>query len=304
MNRVLLSSSLAALALAWASSAVAQPTPSPADEQAEPAPLPASDEAAPKPRAEAPTKAPEAASSGSSEPRTTVMVADSDPAPEPEADRPAAEGPPRYDLVRINMGLRVGYMPVGLIGRLPSRSFDTFASSDVLPQFSIDGTYPVLTRGKLVLGVGVGWDIGGRSNKVRGFDSSLTAHRLYVPVEGRYHFSPFLYIFGKVSPGAVAAIASVQDPSAPNELSATGWAFSADASVGGSILMGPRKRMDKRSARFWLTPEIGYAYTTNAPLRANPHRTESDLLGTDENTNLGSIALSGFFWRASVGTTF
>ena len=77
-----------------------------------------------------------------------------------------------------------------------------------------------------------------------------------------------------------------------------------DASIGGSILLGPRQHPDKRTVRFWLTPEIGYAYTTNAPIRPNPGRAEKDLLGSDENTQLGKLALSGIFWRASVGTTF
>jgi hypothetical protein len=205
------------------------------------------------------------------------------------------EGAPRYDLVRINAGVRMGY--------LPNRGFDTFASNDVLPQFSIDGTYPLLTQGKLVLAAGLGWDVGGRTGKVRGFESTLTAHRLYVPLEGRYHFKPWLFGFGKVSPGAAAMIAGVNDAAA-NNVSSTGWAFAADASVGASILMGPRSSYDKRSIRFWVTPEIGYAYTTNAPLRANPGRDEQSMLGSDENTNLRALALSGFFWRASIGTTF
>lgn len=299
-----LSSFAATLAFAWASPALAQTEPEaqPVPETTEAAP-PLPEEASPPPRRKprpGPTSSTHDGASG--EPAATVIVAE--PAPAVSHDRPATEGPLRYDLVRINAGLRVGYLPVGLTGYMPSRGFDTFASSDVLTQFSIDGTYPLLTSGKLVLAAGLGWDVGGRSDKIRGFASSLTAHRLYVPVEGRYHLAQGLYLFGKVSPGAVAALASVQDPSAPNELSVTGWAFSADASIGGSILLGPRKQTDKRSARFWLTPEFGYAYTTNASLRANPNRTEKDLLGSDEDTNLGTVAFSGIFWRASLGMTF
>ena len=304
MKRALVSSSLAAIVLACASSAFAQSTPNKNEPGTEPAPAEGhKTEAAPAERS----------SKGAAEPvpmlpdpaakeGQTVIVAD--PAPAASPDRPPAEGPPRYDLIRINMGLRVGHQPAALTGDGPSRGFDTFASNDVLAQFSIDGTYPILTRGRLVLGAGVGWDVGGRSATVRGLESSLTAHRLYVPVEGRYHFGPGLFVFGKLAPGAVAALMSVSDPSSPNELSGTGWAFAADASIGGSILLGPRQRMDKRTVRFWLTPEIGYAYTTNAPIRPNPGRAEKDVLGSDENTQLGRLALSGIFWRASVGTTF
>jgi hypothetical protein len=290
MKRASFVSSLAVvIAAAWSVPAFAQPAPAPE-------PAPPAEDTAPRPRSEpAPEVAqatPEAAGAAANEPGRTAVVASSTR----DADRAAPEGAPGYDLVRINLGLRIGY--------LPSRAFDTFASNDVLPQFSIDGTYPLFTSGRLVLGAGVGWDVGGRSDKVRGFDSSLTAHRLYVPIEGRWYVSPGLAVFGKVSPGAVAALATVHDPSAPKELSATGWAFSADASVGASVLMGPRQNMEKRAVRFWVTPEIGYAVTTRAPLRGNPDRDEKDLLGSDESTNLRSLALSGFFWRASVGTTF
>jgi hypothetical protein len=279
MKRVLSSvvSSSALFVLAWATPALAQPT-TPADSTASP-----------------PAKEQER----ESEPQAAVVVAAPPSSPGmttmPE-DRAGAEGPARHDLIRVNAGLRIGYVP--------SRAFDMFASNNALPQFSIDGTYPVLTSGKLVLAAGLGWDVGGRSDKVRGFDASLTTHRLYVPIEGRWYFTPGLSVFGKVSPGAVAAISSVRESSSPNELSGTGWAFSADLSIGASILMGPRQRMDKRAVRFWVTPELGYAFTTQASLRTNPGRDEKDLLGSDENTNLRSLALSGFFWRASLGTTF
>lgn len=211
-------------------------------------------------------------------------------------EHPATPARPRHDLVRVNAGLRIGYVT--------SRGFDAFASNDVLAQFSIDGTYPLYTRGRVVLGAGLGWDVGGRSDRLRGFDSTLTTHRLYVPVEARYHLLPSLLVFGKLSPGAAVAIATIEDPSSPRELSATGWAFSGDASVGASILLGPRAKMERRLARFWLTPEIGWSYTTGAPLHPNPDREAKDVLGSDEDATLRSVALSGFFWRASLGATF
>jgi hypothetical protein len=292
MKRAWLSSSFAAIILVCASPALAQGSPGadPTEAATDEAGSPATAASAPALPAPPPAE------------QKTVIVASSDAPSSP--DRTPAEGAPRYDLVRINMGLRVGHQPAALTGYAPSRGFDAFASNDVLAQFSIDSTIPIVTRGRLVLGAGLGWDVGGRSATVRGLDSSLTAHRLYVPIEGRYHLGAGLFVFGKVAPGAIAAIASVKDGSSPNELSGTGWAFSGDASIGGSILLGPRQHMDRRIVRFWLTPEIGYSYTTSAPIRLNPNRAESDVLGSDENTQLGRLALSGIFWRASVGTTF
>jgi len=292
-HALFVSSFSCALALA-SSSALAQPSPAP-DAPLDVADPSAPDETAPRPRFK---RGPAPAAL---QPDDVAAVP---PAPAPsQAERPSAspdttepQGGPRYDLIRVNVGLRIGY--------LPSRGFDTFSSNDVLPQFSVDGTYPLLTAGRLVLGAGVGWDVGSRSDSVRGLSSSLTTHHLYVPIEGRWHLSSGLSAFVKVAPGASAAIASVRDSATSNELSTTGWAFSADASVGASILMGPRARMDKRTPRFWLTPEVGYSFTTNAPLRAGIGRDEKDLLGSDESANLRALALSGFFWRASVGMTF
>ena len=299
MKRAGFSFCSAALVLAWATSVFAQATPPPLP--------PAGDETETAPADEEPKRAPAEepiARDKTPAERETVVAASPAPPPIVSPDTAGAEAPPRYDLVRINVGLRVGYLPVGLTGYSPSRGFDTFASNDVLTQFSIDGTYPIVAAGRFVLGAGFGWDIGARSDKVRGLESSLAVHRLYVPIEGRYHVGSGLYVFGKLSPGAVAALASVKDPSSPNELSGTGWAFSGDASIGGSILLGPRQRMNKRAVRFWITPEIGWAYTSNAPLRPNPGRAEKDVLGSDEDTQLGKVAFSGFFWRASIGTTF
>ena len=217
------------------------------------------------------------------------------PAAIPEPDRGAARAP-RYDFVRINAGLRVGY--------IPTSGFDAFAPSDVLTQFSVDATYPVLKDGRFVVGVGLGWDVGGRSDRTRGIVSSLTAHRLAVPVEGRWHFAPWFFGFGKISPGAAAMLATLKDPSSPTTLTTTSWAFAVDATVGASFLLGPRKDLDRRVPHFWVTPELGYSYTTDAPMNLSTGREDKDLLGADENVRLASVALSGFFWRATMGTTF
>jgi hypothetical protein len=214
----------------------------------------------------------------------------------PNPDR-TAEGPPRYDLVRVNVGYRVNYVP--------STGYDAFSTNDDLPQFSIDATYPVFHRGRFVLGVGVGWDVGGSSATVRGFDAGITAHRLYVPIEAQWHMAPWLFAFGKVSPGTAAMLTNLTESSSPQKLEGSAWAFAADASIGASFLMGPRKSLDKRGVpHFWLTPEVGYAFTTNGAIKENPNRDDKDVLGSDESMRLHSLALSGFFWRASMGVTF
>jgi hypothetical protein len=214
----------------------------------------------------------------------------------PLADKSKPAGPPRFDVIRINAGVKMGY--------IPNSGFDSFSRNDVLPSFSLDGTYPLMTSGKLVLGAGLGWDFGGRSDTVRGLSSDLRVHRLSVPIEARYHVVPSVFAFGKVSPGATAMMASVKEAGSGNDLATTGWAFSADASVGASVLIAPRSHYERREVRFWITPEIGYSFTTTAALNANIGREDKDLLGTDQDTALRGLALNGLFWRATVGMTF
>jgi len=231
--------------------------------------------------------------------------------PTPVADRPAAEPPragtPRYDLIKVGGGMRFDY--VG------GSAFDSFADSNLLPNLSLDATYPVLVQGKVAIGAGLGYTVGGRDESLRGMKTSLLVHRLQVPIEGRYHFVPGVFGFIKAAPGAVALATSLQDPSSPSTLSDTAWAFSVDASVGAGILLGPRTYTaqggtgpnadrEARTFRIWAIPEIGYGFTTKANLDLRPDRDAKDALGSDERTALAPLGLTAFFWRLSLATTF
>lgn len=211
------------------------------------------------------------------------------PQPQPKRDETPMER------LRVNGGLKVGY--VG------TRGFDTYADSNTLPQFSIDATYMLWSSGRLGLAAGLGWDAGGRGDQLRGLDTSLATHRFLVPLEARVGINRWLWAFGKVSPGAMLAIAEVKDGSSPQPLTGSGWAFATDVSAGATFAIGRRKE-DRKSVRFIITPEIGYAVTSAAPLRPNPGREDDELLGSDQNTNLRSVALSGFFWRATAGVAW
>ncbi|MBX3230012.1 MAG: hypothetical protein KIT84_25740 [Labilithrix sp.] len=250
-----------------------------------------------------------------SEPPRPVTVTYTMPAaaPEPEAapdvDRPPPPGvgKPRYDLWRIGVGGRFDY--VGTSG------FDTFADDNFLGNIAIDATYPLLTRDKLTLGVGLGYSVGGRDGHLRGMSTNLAVHRFQAPIEARYHFIPQVYGFVKVAPGAAGIFAEIVDSSSPNALKDTAWAFSADASVGAGILLGPRKYvakggtgpdadLERRTLRIWAVPELGYGYTTRPGLDLRPDRDANDALGTDERVRVNGLALSSFFWRLSIATTF
>jgi hypothetical protein len=214
-------------------------------------------------------------------------------APVAEAPPPAPSAP--MEAFRVSGGVKVGYVS--------TRGFDTFADSNTLPQFSIDGTYMFWSRGRLGLAAGLGYDVGNRGDSLRGLDTSLTTHKFLVPLEARAFVTPWLWGFGKVAPGAALLVASINDPSSPHKLAGSGWAFATDLSAGATFVIGPR-REDKRTPRFLVTPEIGYSLTTAASLGPNPGRDENELLGADANTNVQPVALSGFFWRTTVGVAF
>lgn len=256
----------------------------------------------------------EPAAPEASEPAPTLPTPEATPPaapPRTEATRPAPamyfrtssqepdvalHAAPRYDVVRIGAGVRVGY--VGSAG------FSQFSKNDVLTQFSLEGTYALLVSGKFALAVGGAWDIGGREATTRGTQSSLTVHRLTAPIEARYHSTPWFYGFGRVAPGAAAFSGSISDSSAPAKLTDTAWAFATDVSVGVSLHPGANREADLRRARLWITPEFGYSFTTEATLRPSPDRDSADVLGQDQRIALGSIDARGVFWRVSGGVTF
>ncbi len=240
---------------------------------------------------------------GSSEPPAPTPA----PAPLPYAYAPApralaegaalsAESAPRYDYLRFGLGFRIGY--------IGNSAFDAFADDDVLAQMSLDASYAFYTKGKLAIAAGLGWDVGSRTSGARGLTTKLTMHRLTVPVEARWYFAPWFDVFAKVAPGAGALHARIEDPSSPSTLEQTPWVFATDVSAGASFRLVGNSDHAKRAPRLWITHEIGYGFTTEHALRPSPNRDEADVLGADESTKLGSLAVNGVFWRTGLALSF
>jgi hypothetical protein len=217
----------------------------------------------------------------------------------PTIDKPAPDPParkPSFTYLRVSTGLKVGtYGDAGL---------DTFASNDVIANWSIDASYTLFVVRWFSLAAGLGWDVGGRASDLRGMKTSITTHRFSVPIEGRIHFAGWLYAFGKLAPGAALHTVSVEEGSAKGPLTDTLGAFSGEASLGASLLVGPHGGYDRRAPRFWVTPEIGYGWTTSGAVRPTPSGNPNDVLGSNAPTNLGSLAMRGIFWRLGVAVTF
>lgn len=218
------------------------------------------------------------------------------PAARYEGIEPRVAGPPRYDYFRFGTGFRIGYVD--------DRGFDTFASDDVLAQVSVDGSYAFITKGKVSISAGAAYDVGSRSSDLRGLGAKLTIHRLTVPIEARYYLAPWVNVFAKAAPGTALFNARVTDPSAPESLEASSWVFAADLSAGASFRVLGSNDHATRSARLWVTHELGYGITSSKDLAAAPNRHEEDILGADRQSRLGAFAANGVFWRTGLAVTF
>ncbi len=196
----------------------------------------------------------------------------------------------------IDAGLRVGF--------LTDSSFDPYSTNDALRQGSIGVTRTSAVRGGWSFAPGARWDVGSATARTRGADVELVVHRLTIPLEGRHHLWPWLYVFGRLAPGVVWQRASVKDASLAEPLRASGWSFAADASIGASILLlSTVDSPTTRAPRMWLTPEIGYGWSTPGPGVLAPATAD------DDPQTYGSIALSrvavrGVFFRVGMTFTF
>lgn len=209
-----------------------------------------------------------------------------------EGARPPAP-PPR---VRLGAGVRVTHVT--------GDAFDLFASDDALTQLSLDASYALIAGRRFSLAVGGAWDVGSRSSGARGLTTSLEVHRLSAPIEARVHLAPYVYLFGRVAPGALLMNSEIGDPSAATSLEDSRWVFSGDLSVGGSLRIAQVASGSRRPVGFWLTPEFGYGITGSASVRPTTDRDADDVLGADMRTRLGAATLGGFFWRAALAVTY
>lgn len=272
----------------------------PADAASPPASAPSATIAAPPAPSEPPSELPPrggplpgAAERPSEPPHATAPIVAAGGAVAESSDK-AALGP---GIVHVAAGLRILY-PQG-------EAFDAFAKTTALPAFALDATVDLLHLGRFDVGAGLGWDVGTRGGGVRGLDASLTAHRFTIPIVGRWHATSWLEPFARISPGAGLLLSSVDNRSAPAQLASSSWAFVTDLSAGASILVAPHgAAAGTRRVRVWLVPELGASLSTRAHVRVSPARDDKDVLGSDAQTDLGALALTGFFWRASAAVTF
>lgn len=274
-----------------------EPTPEPQERATEPLPAPASPTPASPPpalrtsagaSAEAPLPAPR-------EPSASGRAADAGDEPAPGD---VSQGLGRTSFLRIGAGVRIGY--------LGSAGYDPFSTNDVLPQLSLEATHTLATAGRVSFAAGVAWDWGGSSARARGVPSSVFVHRIAVPLEARYHAFTGFYGFARVAPGLLThsfALEGGSEGTARDDLGGGGAGFGADLAVGASLLAVPRNKPEKRTVRFWITPELGYALATKRSVRLTPDAPD-ERIGEFAAVALPTFATTGPYFRISLAMTY
>jgi hypothetical protein len=104
-----------------------------------------------------------------------------EPAPEFDTAATSPKHDARVEMWRLEMGYRGSFVT--------SPGFDPFSTNDFLPQFSISASRTVVASGPVSFAAGLAWDYGSSGATARGDATSLSTHRLTVPLEGRVHFA-------------------------------------------------------------------------------------------------------------------
>jgi hypothetical protein len=197
--------------------------------------------------------------------------------------------------VEASLGVRVS--------KVGSSGYDPFADSDELVQLSLGVGATAIRVGPFSL-AGVGfWDYGGHSSQVRGEPTQLTAQRLTVGPEVRYHLLTPLYVFVHALPAFAYTEASLDDDVAGATRDARHWSYGVDGAAGAAYELYGRRSGESIQPRLWAIAEGGYGYLSSTHLGLKP---EADS-GAPERTasvDLGSLSLAGPYLRLSVAVSF
>jgi hypothetical protein len=212
------------------------------------------------------------------------------------AQEPApAPAPSHAELLRLEIGARQAF--------IADPGFDAFAQHNEFGQLSIAASHPIFARGRFTLAPGLAWDYGMAEASVRGSPSSLTVHRVSIPIEARFSLLPQLYVFTRVAPGAAHANAEVKDASAPAPLVRGAWIASLDASAGATYRLLTLTDLRGRPLDMWLSADGGYGFSRSTELTLSPDLADGDPRRTGA-ADLGALSLRGAFFRVAAAFTF
>jgi hypothetical protein len=188
-------------------------------------------------------------------------------------------------------------------GSNPHAGFDPYSEDDLLAQLSVGLGRVVYVNGRFSVAALALWDFAGRSSQARGEETELFVHRFALGPEARYHFLHRFYAFARLTPGAVLALASLENQVAGStRLEASEWLFSGDAVGGVAFEAFGNPDGARRSARGWVSVEGGYGWSSSADLEFTaPEDAGAPERGAPQS--LGDLALRGPLVRVSLLVT-
>jgi len=192
----------------------------------------------------------------------------------------------------------VGRLEVGYRGVFVTNpGFGPFSKQDYFSGAALVLSRTLVALSRSSFAIGLGWDYGSSQATARGDDTSLSVHRVMVPLDGRVHFGPFGYAFVRIAPGVAYERIELDDPSAPFPLVKARWLFSTDASVGYAIPVVPLPARSASGPRVWIQGDAGYSWVADQRLTFHPQSGGSadSADGIDLRMSLG---LRGAFVRA------
>lgn len=175
--------------------------------------------------------------------------------------------------------------------------YNAFSTQDYFSQMSVLASRTIFVWGRYSFAPGIAWDYGSAGATDRGTDtSSLSVHRLSIPLEGRAHLSDWAYGFLRVAPGVALEQAELDDASAPGAFTKARWLFSSDVSAGFAV----RPHLERPNAPMhpWLQADIGYGW-----IAAQRLNLAEDAPTPAAMVDLGTLAMQGAFFRVVVAAS-
>jgi hypothetical protein len=219
---------------------------------------------------------------------------------QPESITPRASTDRPELMWRFELGYRGSFVT--------SPGYNAFSTQDYMAQVSMMASRTLFARGHYSFASGIGWDYGGSGATARGDMTSLTMHRLNVPLEGRVHFGRWGYGFLRAAPGVAVVSTQIEDASAPPStgttqqlLSKSRWLFAADASAGYAWLAWSGTPSSAGTPRLWLQADGGYGWVADERLNLAPN------VGGDQRVagiDLGPLSMQGGFFRIAAAFSY
>jgi hypothetical protein len=181
--------------------------------------------------------------------------------------------------------------------------YDPVSTDNSLVQFSLGFSRTLWDHDQFSFAPGIVWDYGQSNAQARGLNTSLEAHRLALTLEGRYHFTPWMYGLVRVAPGASHQRVQLEDGSAIAPYVERKWTFAFDSAAGVAFLLAPQAELAASPVRWWLAAEGGYGYAGSGSLAMGPDVGADDPRRTG-GVDLGTLALRGGFFRIYAAVTY